>query len=103
MRKIFASVIALSLLSNECKSLSLDKADVRFVTDLAIVSGCHFLGTVRPPTATLGSRQQADYERYRAALIDDAARRGATHLYVLNNAAGWGGAAAFGTAYRCRR
>lgn len=102
MRYVFGYVVAFFLFSSECKSQFVEGPDVQFVADLARVSGCYFLGTVRPPVVILGSRQSADYERYRAELINVVARRGATHLYVLNNSAGWGAAAAFGTAYRCK-
>ncbi|WP_261925954.1 hypothetical protein [Methylorubrum sp. GM97] len=102
MRNLIGISVASLLCIVECQADPIETPHVEFVTDLAKVAGCQFLGTVKSPRATLGSRRAEDFDRYNSMMQTIAASHGATHLYVLNRAAGWGGAAAFGAAYSCQ-
>jgi hypothetical protein len=74
---------------------------VAIVRDLSKVAGCEFRGTVTPPHVRAGLRSADGHVAYVHELKRRAAAVGGTHLYLLNEAAGWGAAQAVGTAYRC--
>jgi hypothetical protein len=78
-----------------------DGPRVAIVRDLSNVAGCEFRGTVSPPRAQAGLRIASGHGAYIEEIKRRAAALGGTHLYMLNEAAGWGAASALGTAYRC--
>lgn len=103
MRTTLGLICALAALSAAGRVEALGTPRIEFVTDLADVAGCQFLGPVRAPAATPGERIPDDYRNYYYGAYEQRAlARGVTHIYVLNRAARWGGASAFGVAYACR-
>jgi predicted small secreted protein len=78
-----------------------DGPSVKIVRDLSKVAGCEFRGTVSPPPVQAGLRVASAHAAYLDELKRRTLVRGGTHLYMLNEAAGWGAAQALGTAYRC--
>lgn len=75
---------------------------VAIVTDLAAVAACAFVAPVGAPPFTPGYRLDSGYQDFQDALRRRTAALGGTHLYLTNPSAGWGGASAIGSAYRCR-
>lgn len=94
-----APLLAVAGVLGGCLNLPVNGVSIE--TDLSKVAGCEFRDTIRPPRTQPGLRDPAGYDLY----LDELRRRtravGGTHLYILNPSAGWGGAEAVGTAYRC--
>ncbi|AWN47389.1 hypothetical protein DK419_14575 [Methylobacterium terrae] len=95
------ALLALSALLAGCLSVREPGDGVTLVRDLAAVRGCRFVATLGRPARLVAA---ARVEAYEALLVDlrrRTAATGGTHLYLLNDAAGWGAAEAIGTVYRC--
>ncbi|MGU3359068.1 hypothetical protein ACLBWX_01910 [Methylobacterium sp. M6A4_1b] len=86
-----------------CVSTGNQPPPVAIVTDLAAVTTCAFIAPVGAPTFVPGARPPSGYEAFQDALRRRTAALGGTHLYLTNPSAGWGGASAIGSAYRCRQ
>lgn len=94
--------VGLSLALASCVSTRSEPVPVVIVTDLAAVSACAFIGPLGAPPFTPGYRLDAGYQDFQNALRRRTAALGGTHLFLSNPSAGWGGASAIGSIYRCR-
>ena len=101
MRKASPLIVAALLSAMMHQTCRAEAVELQFVRDLANVAGCRFLGTVRLPAGPPGAWRMSDSDLYRTAAPRPPELRGATHLYVVNHSAVWGGATAFGAAYQC--
>jgi len=93
--------VAVSLALAGCLSPRHPAPPVAIVTDLAAVASCAFIAPVGAPPFTPGYRVSTGYPDFQDALRQRTAALGGTHLYITNPSAGWGGASAIGSAYRC--
>ncbi|KQP08311.1 hypothetical protein ASF28_21240 [Methylobacterium sp. Leaf99] len=91
----------LGLVLGGCVSGQNQAPPVAIVTDLAAVAACAFVAPVGAPPFTPGYRLDLGYKDFQDALRRRTAALGGTHLYLTNPSAGWGGASAIGSAYRC--
>lgn len=72
------------------------------VRDLSAVAGCRFISTVGAPRSTRDVRLNVSHDQYLVEIQRRAALLGGTHLYLINDAALWGGSDAAGAIYFCR-
>lgn len=70
------------------------------VRDLSDVAGCRFVSTIRAPRVATRLNLPV-YDDYLAELRRRTVAAGGTHLFIMNDAASWGGVEAAGAAYRC--
>lgn len=101
MRRASPLIVAALLSTVWHQACQAEAPELRFVRDLADVAGCRFLGPVRLPVRLPAAQNIGASDLFRVAEPRPPELRGATHLYVVNHSAVWGGATAFGAAYQC--